>query len=115
MKTIQTENPIESLVEYTERFSVTTLKLLRLQLLEQSTFITTLVVTRLVVIVMYLFCFIMGSIGIAVWAGHMLGEMYLGFVVMTAFYLLAGILFQNYLYRWIRKPVSDLLIRQVQQ
>ncbi len=115
MKTLPTENPIEALVEYTERYSETSFKLLKLQLLEQSTFITTLIITRMVVVVMFIFFSVLGSIGIALWAGALLDKLYLGFFIVAVCYLLAGIIFHSYLYRWIKKPVSNVLIRQALQ
>jgi hypothetical protein len=58
-----------------------------------------------------MFVFVM-NIGIALWLGELLGKACYGFFIVAAFYLIAGILFHFFLYKWIRKPISNLIINQ---
>ena len=106
---------IESLFEKFEAYSKTTIELSKLKLLETTTIAVTALIPRLSVIIMLaLFTFVM-TIGVALWLGELLGEYYYGFFIVSGFYLVAGIIFHFFLHQWIKKPVSDLIIKQVLQ
>jgi sterol desaturase/sphingolipid hydroxylase (fatty acid hydroxylase superfamily) len=110
------ENPailIESLFEKAETFSKTTLELTKLKALKASTLITTSLVSRISVIIMFASFGLVFTLGIALWLGELLGKPYYGFFIVAAFYLIAGILFHFFLYKWIRKPISNSIIKQV--
>jgi hypothetical protein len=55
------------------------------------------------------------NLGVALWLGELLGKSYYGFFIVAAFYLLAGLVLHFFLQRWIRKPISDLIITQALQ
>ena len=53
------------------------------------------------------------SVGIALLLGEWLGKLYYGFFIIAVFYLVVGIVMHFYLHKWIKKPVADLIIKQV--
>jgi len=67
-----------------------------------------------VVVVATLFVLVF-NIGIALWLGELLGKSYYGFFIVAAFYLIAAIVLHFFLLRWIKKPMSDLIISQALQ
>lgn len=110
-----TASIIESLVERAEVYGKTTYELSKLKLLETSTKVMTSAVFRLGVIIMFsLFAFIL-SIGIALLLGELLGKSYYGFFVVATFYFVVAIVFHFFLHRWIKKPISDSIIKQAFQ
>ena len=66
------------------------------------------------VLIVSLFIFVV-SIGFALFLGEMLGESYYGFFIVAAVYLLTAIILHFFLHTWIRKPISDLIIKQALQ
>lgn len=106
-------NLIESLFEKLGFYGKTTFELSKLRAVQKSTDVASSVVARVVaIVILSLFVFIL-SIGIALLLGEWLGRFYYGFFVVAAFYLLVGVICLFHLHKWIKKPISDLIISQV--
>jgi hypothetical protein len=112
------ESPTEMLVSLFERIEIyvrTTFELSKLKLLHTTTIIVTALIARMSVIIMFaLFALIM-NIGVALFLGELLGKLYYGFFIVAAFYLLAALILHFFMYKWIKKPISDLIIKQALQ
>ena len=106
---------VESLYERIEAYGKTSYELTKLKSLETTTIVVTSLVSRLSVILMISLFALVLNIGIALWLGELLGQSYYGFFIVAAFYLLAGIVLHIFLHRWIKKPLSDLIITQALQ
>jgi hypothetical protein len=106
---------IESLFERIEAYSKTTYELSKLKLLETATIVVTALVPRLSVIVMISLFALVFNIGIALFLGELLGKSYYGFFIVAGFYLVVGIALHFFLQKWIKKPISNLIIRQALQ
>jgi hypothetical protein len=72
-------------------------------------------VPRLSVIIMISLFALVLNIGIALLLGELLGKSYYGFFIVAGFYLVAGIILHFFLHKWIKKPISDLIIKQALQ
>jgi membrane-bound ClpP family serine protease len=103
---------IESLYERVEAYVKTTIELSKLKLLESTTKIASSLLARLGVIVMVSLFALLLTIGIALFIGELLGKSYYGFFIVAAFYLVAAIVLHFFLQKWIKKPVSELIIKQ---
>lgn len=106
---------IESLFERVEAYSKTTIELTKLKFLETTTNIVTSLVPRIGVIMMILLFALILNIGIALLLGELLGKSYYGFFIVAGFYLVAAIIFHFFLHKWIKKPLSELIIKQALQ
>lgn len=106
---------IESLFEKAETYGRTTYELSKLKLLETTNIVVTSLIARLSTILMVaMFSFVL-SIAIALWLGDLLGKAYYGFFIVAGFYLLAGIILHFFLHRWVKTPISELIIKQALQ
>ena len=103
---------IESLYERAEEYIKTTFELSKLKALETTTSIATSLIAKLTVILMIALFALVMNMGIALWLGEMLGKSYYGFFIVAVFYLIAGIVLHFFLHKWIKKPLSDLIINQ---
>jgi uncharacterized membrane protein len=108
-------NLIESLFERVEAYSKTSYELSKLKLLETTTLVVTAFIPRVSVTIMITLFALVLNIGVALFLGELLGKSYYGFFVVAAFYLVAGLILHFFLYKWIKKPVSDLIIKQALQ
>ncbi|WOK04186.1 hypothetical protein RT717_13990 [Imperialibacter roseus] len=108
-------NSFESLFQKLEAYGKTTIQLSKLKSLEMSTVLASSLISRLAVILVLSTSTLVLSIGVALWLGELLGRIYYGFFVVAGFYLLAGIIFHLYLHQWIKRPVSNLIIKQALQ
>ncbi len=110
-----TANSIESLYERAEAYGKTTYELSKLKLLETSTIVATSLIARLSTMLMIaMFSFVL-SIAVALWLGDILGKAYYGFFIVAGFYLIAGIVLHFFLHSWVKKPISELIIKQALQ
>jgi len=106
---------IESLLERVEAYSKTTIELSKLKFLETTINVVNTLVPRLSVIIMISLFALVLNIGIALLLGELLGKSYYGFFIVAGFYLVAAIVFHFFLPRWIKKPMSELIIKQALQ
>ena len=106
---------IESLVEKAEAYGKTTYELATLKALETVTVVVTSLVSRLSIILVISLSAFVFNIGVALLLGDLLGETYYGFFIVAAFYLLLGVVLLFFMHKWIKKPVSDLIISQTFQ
>ncbi len=110
-----TANSIESLYERAEAYGKTTYELSKLRLLETTNTVVTSLIAKLSTILMIsMFSFVL-SIGVALWLGDILGKAYYGFFIVAGFYLIAGIVLHYFLHSWVKKPISELIIKQALQ
>jgi hypothetical protein len=108
-------NSIETLFERVEAYSKTTFELSKLKFLETIINVVSTMVPRLSVILMISLFALVLNIGIALFLGEMLGRSYYGFFIVAGFYLVAAMVLHIFLYKWIKKPISDLIIKQALQ
>ena len=106
------DNFIELLVERAETYGKTTYELSKLKLLKTTIVVVPSLVSRLVVILILTLFTLVFNIGIALMLGELLGELYYGFFIVAAFYLIVGIVLHFFLHSWIKKPISNLIIKQ---
>jgi hypothetical protein len=110
-----TANLIESLFEKAETYGKTTYELSKLKLLETTTMVVSSLVAKLSVIIMIsMFVFVL-SMAIALWLGELLGKFYYGFFIVAAFYLAAAFVLHFFLHKWIKKPITEIIIKQALQ
>jgi hypothetical protein len=107
-----TTSLIEPLLERIQEYSKTSLELLKLQALDKTAQVSSLLVSRsLLIIFLVLFSLTLNT-GIALWLGDILGRNYLGFFLVASFYgFIAAVLV--FLHPWIRERVSHAVITQM--
>jgi hypothetical protein len=106
---------IESLIGKAEAYGKTTLELTKLRALEITTRVAAHLVSKLSTVIMLIMFSVLLSTGIALLLGDLLGKAYYGFFIVAGIYLVAGIIFYFFLRKWIKKPVSNLMIKQIFQ
>jgi hypothetical protein len=103
---------IEELYEKTEQFSKTSIELIKLKTVDKSSDVISSLAWKLIVILLIVFLVVNLNIGIALWIGDLLHKTYYGFLILAAFYLLAGIVFYLFRNSWIKKPLRNSVIEQ---
>lgn len=107
------EGSIKSLFEIAEAYGKTTYELSKLKLLKATIIVISSLVSRLAVILTLTLFTLVLNIGIALLLGELLGHLYYGFFIVAVLYLIAGVIMHFFLYQWIKKPISKLIIKQV--
>jgi hypothetical protein len=82
---------------------------------DTATVVTTGLIVRLSVIIMIALFILVCSVGIALFLGEQLGKIYYGFFIVAGLYLVAGIVMHFFMRAWIKKPISNSIIKQTLQ
>lgn len=103
---------IESLAESTAEYAKTSYKLVKLKVIDKiSDTISSLIphsVVFVIIAIFLLFC----NLGVVFWLGDILGEIYLGFFVVAAFYGFLGIV-MLIMHNWLKKNIYNKIIKQL--
>jgi O-antigen ligase len=106
-------NPIESLGKKAGEYLETRIELFKLKAADKSADIVSEMVSRLVLIVFLSLFLLIVNIGIALFIGQVVGKNYYGFFIVAGFYGLCGVLFYLFRNKWVKKPVSDGIIKKM--
>jgi hypothetical protein len=104
---------IKDLYEKVEEYGLTTFELAKLKGLQTTTIILTALIAKMSAVVVFTLFFLVLSIGVAMWLGELMGKMYYGFFIIAGFYLLIGLLSNFFLHRILKRPIGNLIIKQV--
>lgn len=101
---------LDPLLERAEIYGKTSLQLMKLQAVEKTTEVTAHIYSRFIAIFVLLLFFIMISIGVAIWIGNFLGEVYYGFLCLSGFYLIIWSAIYFFMHNWIKKEAGNSII-----
>lgn len=104
---------IESLLDGAIEYGKTSFELAKLKAIAQaSDAVSSFIPHSLVIIVIASSLFFL-SVGVALWLGEILGKIFYGFFVLTAFYGIIGAVLHFLMRKWLKKIVSNYIVKQV--
>ncbi len=107
------DRSFETLLERAEEYSKTSLEILKLKALDQSSGMASSLISRFFAVLILFMFFLMGSIGIAFWLGDMLGKPWYGFSIVAAFFGVIGFILLLFLHKWLKTRIGNSIIKQV--
>lgn len=81
---------LEELFDKVENYSKTSFALYKLQLIDKSSSLLSIVLVYIAIIVFMLFFISFINIALALFIGQWIGDYYLGFLIVSVFYLIVG-------------------------
>lgn len=110
---MEEKNKIDSLINHVKEYAEQSFNLLLLNLYEKTARMISGATAAIIFAVFGIIVLLFLSMGLAIWIGHALGETYLGFFVVAAFYLLVAAFLYIMRDKWIRLPVVNSVIRDI--
>jgi hypothetical protein len=107
------ERLIESLIERTVEYGKTSFELAKLKALDKISDVISTLVPQIIVNIFLLIFLLFFNLGIALWLGEVLGKTFYGFLVVAGFYGFIAIIVQLFMRNWLKKKVSNNIIKQV--
>jgi Na+/melibiose symporter-like transporter len=104
-------NMLESLFHRTEEYVKTSFEIIKLKTLEKSTEIAASMISRFILIAIIFMCLFVLSLGASYWLGELFDKIYFGFLIVAAFWAVAGIVLYFFLFKRIKKRISDTIIK----
>jgi len=108
-----TENMVEQLFESAVEYTKLSYDLVKLKTLDKASDFASSFISKLVVFVLIATFMLFLNFGLAFWLGELFGEIYLGFFVIAAFYVVAGIGFHLFLSKSVKKYICHSIIKKV--
>ncbi|MBA4410569.1 MAG: hypothetical protein C0397_14245 [Odoribacter sp.] len=108
-------NLIEKLIEKASDYGKTSFELAKLRALEKTSQLISSLLSKAVVLIIISLFMLFLNLGLAIWIGQSLGEIYFGFFVVAGFYGIISILVFSFWRKWIMRKVGDSFIKQVLQ
>lgn len=106
-------NLIETLIERATDYGITSLELAKLRALDKTSEVVSSLLSHAVVVLIISLFMLFLNLGLAIWIGQLLGEIYFGFFVIAGFYGLTAILVYSFMRKWIKRTVGNTLIKQM--
>ena len=107
------EKLIESLLERAADYGKTTFELEKLKALDKTSEVVSSLVPHSFVFFLIALFMLFLNLGIALWFGEILGKTFYGFLVVAAFYGFIGIVIHLFMHKWLKKLVSNYIIKHV--
>lgn len=104
---------IELLLEKTGDFLETKVELLKLQAVDKASGIGSSLLSTLILTIVIMLMLLTLNIGIAVWIGQLLGEVYYGFFIVSGFYLVVTLFMFSFRGQLLKKPFQDGLVKKM--
>ena len=103
---------IEKLIEKIEIYVKTTFDLFGYNLVYKSADIISVIAAKLSIATVVVLSFLIASIGLSLFVGEQLEKIYYGFFVISGAYLLLALMLSIFKNIWIKRPVSNFIIKQ---
>jgi uncharacterized membrane protein len=104
---------IETLLERTADYGKTSIDLVKLKALDKTSDVISTLIPHTVVAIIFASSMLFFNLGLAIWLGGILGELFYGFLVLAVFYGIIAIFIFFFLYQWLKKLISNYIIKKV--
>lgn len=106
-------NLFESLLESAEEYSKTSIELFKLKTVDKVSDVVSSAVSRAIACIFFLLFFLMGSVGLALWLGDILGKIWYGFFALAAFYGIIWLVLSFVINKWLKKIIGNNIIEEL--
>lgn len=104
---------VEQLFGKVESYVKTTLELYRLKAIDKITDVFATIASSIIIGVIIALCFILLSVGLALYLGSILGKNYYGFFALAGVYGVIAVLMVVNKRKWIEIHLNNFLIKQI--
>jgi hypothetical protein len=104
---------LESLLNSATDYGKTTYELIKLKALDKTSDVVSSVVPHSVVLIILSSFTLFLNLGIAFWLGEILGKIFYGFMIISGFYFIIGVIIYFLMYKWLKKLVCNYVIKQM--
>jgi hypothetical protein len=104
-------NKIEALFGRVTDYGKTSLELVKLKTVEKTSDVFSTFIPHAVVFTLFAIFLLFLSIGLAIWIGGLLDNIFYGFFIVAAFYGIVGAIVHFLMHKWIKRVVTGFIIK----
>jgi len=108
-----TATNIELLYDKAKKYTETSMELFRLNAIDKTADVASSLMARMAIVMVVAMFTLFINIGIGLFIGKMLGEYYLGFMIVSLFYLILAIVLYLFSNQFIKIPITNLVIEKL--
>ncbi|MES2811446.1 MAG: hypothetical protein V4670_03160 [Bacteroidota bacterium] len=105
----------ETLFDKFENYTKTSITLFKLSSVEKSADVLSSLTSQVTIILIALMFILFTNIGLALWLGKLLNEYFLGFFIVSGFYLVLALVVFIFRNQMIKRPINDMVIKKLIQ
>lgn len=104
---------IDTLFKRVTEYTVTYIELIKLRMIKKITEVISSILPDIIISALLIVFLLFLNLGLAFWIGDLLGKVYLGFLLVAAFYFVLGCISHFFMRGWLRKIAANYVIRQI--
>jgi len=104
-------NKIETLFERVTEYGKTSLELVKLKTVEKTSDVASTFIPHAIVFALFAIFLLFLSLGLAIWIGGILGNIFYGFFTVAAFYGLVSAIVHFFMRAWLKKVATGYIIK----
>jgi hypothetical protein len=104
---------IELLYDKAKKYTETSIELYKLNAIDITSDVVSSLVSRMALVLAFSLFTLFINIGISLLIGNMLGAYYLGFLIVSGFYLIITMLIYFFSEKFIETPITNLVIAKL--
>lgn len=108
-----TATNIELLYDKAKKYTETSIELFRLNAIDKTADVSSSLMARMAIVMVVAMFTLFINIGISLFIGKMMGEYYLGFMIVSLFYLILAIVLYLFSNQLIKIPITNLVIEKL--
>lgn len=104
---------IELLYDKAKGYTEKSIELFRLNLIDKTADLVSSLISRLIILMVVAMFTLFFNIALSLYLGKIVGESYLGFLIVSGFYLVIAFLLFLFRAKWIKIPITNLVIAKL--
>jgi hypothetical protein len=106
-------NRFETLFERAADYVEASYELARLKAVRETSDVVSTWIPHAIVLVFVSTCVLLFNLGVALWLGELLDNIFFGFFIVAGFYLMIALTLHFIFYKWIKKSIRQYFIKQL--
>jgi len=104
---------IDDLLEKVTDYGKAELELVKLKALDKTSGLISASVPGIIVLILVSVFMLFLNLGLAIWAGGLLNNLFLGFFAVAALYGFIALIMHLFMRKWLKRKVGDYIISRV--
>ncbi|MRR21593.1 hypothetical protein EG830_01260 [bacterium] len=104
---------IDELLDKATEYGKAELELAKLKALDKASDIVSEGIPRLIALLSASIFTLFLNLGAAIWVGGLLGNLFLGFFAVAAFYGIVALVLRFFMHKWLKKQVGDYIVKRI--
>lgn len=104
---------VDVLFEKAKKYTETSTELFALNTVDKTADVLSSLTSRVIIVIVFTMFTLFVNVGLSLYIGSLLNEYYLGFLVVSAFYLILAMVLYSFKDKFIKTPMANLIIEKL--